>query len=437
LPPANKDLFGRQIFRCVQRARGAPYKLMAQPLESSGAGAATVPSSPDSATRSRWPAKKRLKKSRKANRAFLYVYNRFHASAAAAPTGTRGRTVIFFAFIAVAAAGWMIAMIALLAYLIFWLYHHAQCYRREAGVTWIEGPSHFESSPIQPRSCPNPEYATLQNDLTNENNKTSTTTAASKICLTSLTDSRSPSTWQRMVRCRDFDDLAREVTFPNFRRYADRQGYRFFDASALIDPTRPPAWSKILAVQNLLKLRSKEGERACDWVFWLDADILIMNSTIRLESLLPGSSTGIDLVVTHDRKFTANSGAWMVRNSEWSLRFLDEWWDMKGWVRRPGLSLSGDNAAFGHVIDGRLFRYDSGGEHGGNSKIAMPGRCNFNSFGVFMTRSNLEMIQKDGSYEGQEWYRSDKFYHWGDFIVHASGIDQKAAVLKMMASRAT
>jgi len=37
----------------------------------------------------------------------------------------------------------------------------------------------------------------------------------------------------------------------------------------------------------------------------------------------------------------------------------------------------------------------------------------------------------------EEWYReSDKFYYKGDFIVHASGIDQKMAVLQMMADRA-
>lgn len=295
----------------------------------------------------------------------------------------------------------LVATIALIAYVVFWIYHHGQCYRREAGIVWQEGPAHFMK-----RTCPAPPYATLADTAGSQ---------SPRICLTSLTDTQSPSWWQRLVRCRDFDALP-ALTFPTFRRYADRHGYRFVDASGWMDPSRPPAWSKILAVQRLLNDQ-------CDWVFWLDADTMIMNSSIALETILPADPI-IDLVAVYDRKFTVNSGSWLLRQSEWSRAFLQTWWDQTAWVRRSGFSLSGDNAAFGHLVDGAL------ADAAQAAHVARPARCLFNSFGVFVEEQPMAPEQ-------EEWYQSVDFYHQGDFIVHASGLDQKAAVLALMAERAT
>jgi len=216
-----------------------------------------------------------------------------------------------------------------------------------------------------------------------------------------------------------------------------------------------------------------------------------MNSSIRLESIIPSPSqgrsriaagsnnndatatttttttddddVGIDLVVTHDRKFTANSGAWLIRNSQWSIQFLDDWWNMKTWIRRSGLSLSGDNAAFGHLIDqhiakaGAVTAQNKGGvpattastdnngtgsraeevkgQLRGNSivsssdrqlsqhqhgHIIMPARCNFNSFGNFVASDDYERQVQQHQYYGRSFkddhveeshYFSDNYYH--------------------------
>lgn len=303
-------------------------------------------------------------------------------------------------------------LIGLAVYVIFWLYHHGQCYGREAGVHFVEGPAHFME-----RQCPPPPYETI-----------STSNESPKICITSLTDTQSPSRWQRMIRCRDFDALP---TLPKMKAYAEKHGYVFVDSSPLIDTSRPPAWSKIRAVQALLD--SKSNDKRCDWVVWWDADVLIMNSDIRIESLLPTPSSPIHLVATFDRKFTVNSGAWLIRNSPWSTKFLEAWWNHAAWVRRPGMSLSGDNAAFGHFVSNLL---DNPTEA---SHIAIPERCNLNSFGVFLTEQQKQLKNKvtTTDYSKEEWYMSPKFYHKGDFVVHASGIDQKGAVLELMAERAT
>jgi hypothetical protein len=66
------------------------------------------------------------------------------------------------------------------------------------------------------------------------------------------------------------------------------------------------------------------------------------------------------------------------------------------------------------------------------SRIRMPARCNFNSYGVFISKD--VDLSKDPK---PEWYLSDRFYHDGDFIAHASGIDQKDVGVQLLLSRAT
>mmetsp|Transcript_25518 Transcript_25518/g.48336 ORF Transcript_25518/g.48336 Transcript_25518/m.48336 type:complete len:338 (-) Transcript_25518:28-1041(-) len=294
------------------------------------------------------------------------------------------------------------------AFLGLWSFRHFQCYTREAGIQW-------KPASILDIRRPCPSIDSMYK-----------TVAVSKgekprICMTTLTDSKSPSLWQRLLRCRDFDGVAK-LTFPNLQSYADKHGYSLWDASASIDTSRPPAWSKILAVQKLL---TQTDSAPCDWVFWVDADIVVMNSTIAIESFLPSAeSTEIDLLITMDRRLTANSGAWLIRNTKWSREFLQAWWNMRRWVREPGLSLSGDNAAFGHLTEERL-KSDA-------DRIRMVPRCTFNSFAVFLPDDKESSLTLD---QTQDWYLSKNFYHKGDFMAHASGVDQKEACVSMLLAK--
>ncbi|KAH7306681.1 hypothetical protein KP509_22G025000 [Ceratopteris richardii] len=60
---------------------------------------------------------------------------------------------------------------------------------------------------------------------------------------------------------RSFEGLINLVA-PNKIKYAKRHGYTFIDASDIIDRSRPPSWSKILAVRKHLP--------KFDWIFWND-----------------------------------------------------------------------------------------------------------------------------------------------------------------------
>jgi mannan polymerase II complex MNN10 subunit len=176
--------------------------------------------------------------------------------------------------------------------------------------------------------CKKPDYPTLSVDKYKD---------AGKICMASLTDAKLGSPLQRIVRWLNSDSLL-EMTWPNKQAYADKHGYSFFDESDNLDKLRPPSWSKIKAAQRLLH------EEDCDWVFWLDADTVIINSEKTVQAFLP-SNPDKDLILTRQKGGNYNAGAWLIRNSAWSKQFLQHWWDMKESVQPTGLRTSGDNAA--------------------------------------------------------------------------------------------
>jgi hypothetical protein len=256
------------------------------------------------------------------------------------------------------------------------------------------------------RICPSAAYTTLKKH-----------SDAGKICLTTLTDSKSTSRFQRFLRWRNFDGIL-ELTWHNKMQYAAKNGYDLYDGSNWIDTSRPPAWSKIQAVKHLL---TDEG---CDWVMWADADTVIMNSDVRIEGFLP-EDPNKDLLVGSDNGGGYNSGVFLVRNTPWALKFLDDWWNMRSFVRPPGMSLSGDN----HAMKALLRDMPNFDDH-----IFSPPRCTFNSFAKFLTLS--ESYSAMDKLEEQEWYLDERYYHKGDFIAHTPGYDNKAECLRLLLQEA-
>ena len=109
-----------------------------------------------------------------------------------------------------------------------------------------------------------------------------------------------------------YRDLAR-VTAARMQEYAARHGYGFVQHGAVLDATRHPAWSKILAVTRLLK------QRRAKWIVWVDADAVIMNFDQRLEDFVV---EGRDVVFGSDFN-GLNSAVFLARNCEWTRRFFE------------------------------------------------------------------------------------------------------------------
>eukprot|EP00803_Ostreobium_quekettii_P003011 evm.model.scf_1070.2 EVM.evm.TU.scf_1070.2 scf_1070:8177-9632(+) len=198
-----------------------------------------------------------------------------------------------------------------------------------------------------------------------------------------------------------------EATRANKEDYAKRHGYRYFDASFLLDTSRPPAWSKILAVQNYLD--------QFDWVMWMDSDSVVTNPNIRLESILPAGDK-LDLIVTKDLG-GYNAGMWFVRNSAWSRKFLTTWWSMSNFIRKAGDTKSGDNDAMKHLLG-----HMSAAEH--EEHVGVAPQCTFNSY-LFKT-SFRNWIRH--AMDPDEFDRG--LHRKGDFLLHLAGMENKMAHIR-------
>jgi galactosyl transferase GMA12/MNN10 family len=250
------------------------------------------------------------------------------------------------------------------------------------------------------RVCPPPFYPVIGSD--NHSNRNATP----RICITTLTDSAKADFIQRLVRWRNFNNLL-ELTWPNKQDYCKKHGYHLYNESDSLDPSRPPSWSKIRAARRLLL------EESCDWVFWMDADTVIMNSAKRIEDFLPLPESGIDLVLTRQKGNSWNAGAWLIRNSTWSLNFLDHWWNMEEYVKPKGLAVSGDNDA----LRAYLLSME---EATFKQHIVVPERCTFNSDAKWTSPAEAAALTAE-TIPQQPWYMSTQGYHKGDLVAHVAG----------------
>lgn len=107
--------------------------------------------------------------------------------------------------------------------------------------------------------------------------------------------------------------------------YCIKHGYNFLLKRRGFDDTRPPAWSKIAFVQQVLGCH--------DWVWWIDADAEIKNPEVRLESYIT-QARAKDCIITEDA-CGLNSGVFALRNCAWSKFIIDEIWSATKYLNHP------------------------------------------------------------------------------------------------------
>jgi hypothetical protein len=100
----------------------------------------------------------------------------------------------------------------------------------------------------------------------------------------------------------------------NKEAYARHHGYAFIAHDRSLDNRRPPAFSKLPAILAQLPRH--------DWVFWTDADSLVMNPARRLESIIRRGADK-DMILTWEAGASpVNTGQWLIRNTAWSKAVL-------------------------------------------------------------------------------------------------------------------
>lgn len=85
-----------------------------------------------------------------------------------------------------------------------------------------------------------------------------------------------------------------------------------------------PRWNKIQILSNVLR---EEGLHST-YVVWVDADLIILDFGMKIE-MIGSFYSDANIIISKDMEkatFISNSGFIIVKNSEWSMEFLQQWW---------------------------------------------------------------------------------------------------------------
>ncbi len=177
------------------------------------------------------------------------------------------------------------------------------------------------------------------------------------------------------------------------RTYCEKHGYDFVYETEWLDPSRPFAWSKIKLLQKVLDSGKYK------WVFWSDADSLIMNHAVKLEEFIK-EEYDVILSTNYDgteKRLIINTGQFFLKSSDWNRAFLKKvytrteflnhyWWEQKA------------------IID----------EYEKDITVQQ-------HFYIYPPRM-LNSKEKDDFVDQSELHRVNRiFYEKGDFIIHFYG----------------
>eukprot|EP01135_Chromosphaera_perkinsii_P011896 Nk52_evm13s2531 gene=Nk52_evmTU13s2531 len=112
-------------------------------------------------------------------------------------------------------------------------------------------------------------------------------------------------------------------SFQNHQKYADKHGY---DLLVLTDRIKDfgiehPTFMKVPFLQRIFRTRKYS------WVWMVDFDTLVTNKNIKLESIIDDN---FDVVMTKDGN-GLNAGSMLFKNSDWTMRFLDDVLSRRHW----------------------------------------------------------------------------------------------------------
>ena len=110
--------------------------------------------------------------------------------------------------------------------------------------------------------------------------------------------------------------------YENKKAYCEKHGYNFHYYTESKDLSKPIPWTKVKIIQELFQ------DPNIEWVFWTDADSLIMNPDIRLESFI---DRRYDMIVASDFN-DINTGQFFIRNCKWSRDFLERVYTNEGFI---------------------------------------------------------------------------------------------------------
>lgn len=112
--------------------------------------------------------------------------------------------------------------------------------------------------------------------------------------------------------------------------YAEHNGYVFkhFNEDTANFDNNDVRWNKVKILSEAIDPDVGWG-RDLDYIIWIDADVIMLDLSNRLEAIASDyPQAQILLSAEHAGSSSlVNSGAVMIRNTEWARSFLKQWWD--------------------------------------------------------------------------------------------------------------
>lgn len=209
--------------------------------------------------------------------------------------------------------------------------------------------------------------------------------------------------------------MAEYTVEDNIKKYCEMHGYTLWvDTQKDVDNDRSPSWQKIRTSQKILD--------KFKWVFFLDTDCLIMNSDIKLESIIDDRYSfiipahGVDPVDTPIKSIAGPNNVitsqFLVKNSEKGHAILNDLWNLK--YHSEGIDINKfdyENREVRALIDSLDYRDD----------IKIVDEYILNRFWYINNPFILS------SFKGV----SNLIWKPGDFIVHVTGytVDERVKLL--------
>jgi tetratricopeptide (TPR) repeat protein len=112
--------------------------------------------------------------------------------------------------------------------------------------------------------------------------------------------------------------------------YAEHNGYEIFFMSPETGSNHEPRdqrWNRVKIIMDALD--SSDGWlRDVDYIVWTDADLIFLDFELNMRELTE-QNPEVDIIISAERHAgtgVANTGCFIIKNSQWSRDFLKEWW---------------------------------------------------------------------------------------------------------------
>lgn len=209
-----------------------------------------------------------------------------------------------------------------------------------------------------------------------------------------------------------------QITFKNNKEYADKYGYDFISYDSNFDNSKTAYWQKYIALKRHIK--------NYEWVIFLDADCIIMNHNIELESLIDekydmifenmgdrflGENSEYEKYM--DWNYNAISSAMLFKNCKTSIDFIT---DVHQNIKFPVRGIY-DNTLVRCLLSSDIYK--------NRVKMFEIDSRKLNS--VWYTNKPSFLLEHKVS-----WNDNGNIYKKGDFILHIVGydIDERESLAK-------